>query len=327
MSQSKLVLVKGRAGLGNRMLSAVTGLVYARLSGRRLLVDWSDGVYTDDRSNVFDRFFRCSSCVLGERIPTTDSVAPDIWRGNLQRSALEIQHSHGIPNNRDSWRPMSVNLKRLDYREEIVVMWMYSQQISVIRKKHPDAFSDFGRVHVRDILRKLLRDDLILHPEIQERVNRFKRDHFRSPTVGVHVRYSDRQADLSGIRKQLNKLLRRESGLQIFLATDNVQVKELFERKYAEVVTTPHWYPAAGTSAHQNGDCPDRLENGVEALVDLYLLAACEYLVIDTTSSFSKIAGLLSSAPRSKIVDLKAARARSDAKTRQDHPREAGASS
>lgn len=55
----RYLLVKGRAGLGNRMLCALTGILYARLAGRRLLVDWSDPIYAEGGLNVFHRYFRC----------------------------------------------------------------------------------------------------------------------------------------------------------------------------------------------------------------------------------------------------------------------------
>ena len=56
---------------------------------------------------------------------------------------------------------------------------------------------------------------------------------------------------------------------------------------------------------HQSRACLDRLQNGVEALVDLYLLAECDYLVGDSTSAFAKVAGLLSAAPASRRYDAK----------------------
>ena len=57
---------------------------------------------------------------------------------------------------------------------------------------------------------------------------------------------------------------------------------------------------------HQSRACPDRLQNGVEALVDLYLHAECDYLVGDSTSAFAKVAGLLSAAPASRRYDARA---------------------
>ena len=52
MNEDKYLIVKGLAGLGNRMLSALTGILYARLSGRRLIIDWRDPTYSSDGSNA-----------------------------------------------------------------------------------------------------------------------------------------------------------------------------------------------------------------------------------------------------------------------------------
>src|SRR5262249_35551159 len=41
-NDGKLLLVKGIAGLGNRILCALTGILYARLAGRKVCVDWRD---------------------------------------------------------------------------------------------------------------------------------------------------------------------------------------------------------------------------------------------------------------------------------------------
>ena len=132
----------------------------------------------------------------------------------------------------------------------------------------------------------------------------FRDDQFSGPMVGVHVRYSDRQVRLDAIVRRVDALIEREPGLRVFLATDNRAVADRFERRYREIVTTPHWYPEPGSHSHQSADCPDRLENGVEALVDLFLLAECEYLVCDSASSFARVATLLTSAPATHISDV-----------------------
>jgi Nodulation protein Z (NodZ) len=125
--------------------------------------------------------------------------------------------------------------------------------------------------------------------------------------LGVHVRYTDRRARLTAILKKVDAVRRRDR-CPIFLATDNAKIHELFLERYHDVVSTPHWYAPNGARIHQSRACRDRLENGVEALIDLYLLAECDYLVGDSTSAFAKVAGLLSAAPASRRYDAKAPR-------------------
>lgn len=305
MNENKFLLAKGISGLGNRMECALTGLLYARLAGRRLLVDWSDDVYSDDGSNVFHRFFQCSLCSPDDEIPKTDSVSPNIWRGHLRESAKHMRKRDGNISNRGIWRKFSIDLTKLDYQEDVLVMWTPIERVNLLRGHFKGAFEEFSRMSKESILRKLLRDDLTLHPEIGGRVDRFKNNGFGEKTVGVHVRYTDHRTNLWTTLKKLNALLRREPGLQIFLATDNLQIKNMFEENYPNVITTPHSYPTPGLRLHEDKNSPSRTENGFEALVDLYLLAECDYLIIDTSSSFSYIAKLLTKAPVSNVINVR----------------------
>jgi hypothetical protein len=91
----------------------------------------------------------------------------------------------------------------------------------------------------------------------------------------------------------------------VFLATDNSDIRDLFERSYGQVLTAPHWYPEPGLSVHHSDACPDRVENARTGLVDLYLLAACDHLVGDTSSSFAQVAWLLSNRGRDSLHDVR----------------------
>ena len=301
----KLLVVKGLNGMGDRMLSLGTGILYARLAGRSLFVDWTDPVYSDDGSNVFPRLFGCPGLAMRAEIPDTESVAPAFWRGELRTGAAALGRRHR-DFAADSWRRASVDLARLDYEEDVAVMWTTYNHVGEMRAHFHGEFAKLHDLDDAEIMGILLREDLVLDPEIRGRVERFRAQHLRAPMIGVHVRYADHRVRLRAILAQTTALLRRERDAGIFLGTDNVEVKKLFDRLYGRVVTTPHWYPPAGLKAHDNPACADRLENAREALVDLYLLAGCDYLVCDTSSSFARVAGHLSGIPSSRILDMKA---------------------
>jgi len=306
MDGKKFLLVKGRAGLGNRMLSALTGIAYARLTDRGILVDWSDPTYSVDGSNVFHHFFQCSSCSPTDAIPATDSVFPSIWRGHLRESCIAMQRRYGHHTSPESWQELSsIDLAKLDYQEDVVVMWTSTEKVGLFRNHLTARFKEFEGATEQAILTTLLREHLILQPEILERVAHFKGSYFGKATVGVHVRYSDHRAHLRAILRKLNTLLKHEPNVQIFLSTDNIRIKELFEESYPNVITAPHWYPPPGHSLTRYWTRPNRAEQGIEALVDLYLLAECDYLIIDTSSSFSLVASLLTKAPRSHIFNVR----------------------
>jgi hypothetical protein len=81
-------------------------------------------------------------------------------------------------------------------------------------------------------------------------------------------------------------------------------MRDEFERSYG-AVSAPHWYAEPGSPLHHSAD-RDAFEVGVEALVDLYLLVGCDHLIVDRASNFSKVAMLLTDAPRSRVTDVQA---------------------
>jgi hypothetical protein len=205
---------------------------------------------------------------------------------------------------RDGWKRFSVDLGKLDYPENVAVMWTFTDQLDPLRPNMTGEWAALREAPRETILRKLLRENLHLQPDIRARVDDFARRHLNSRAVGVHVRYSDRLAKLWSILRALDGVLARAPELEVFLATDNVEVKRLFEEVYPGVVSAPHWYPEAGQRQHWAARSIDPCEAGVEALIDMYLLARCDWLIVDRSSSFSQIAVLLSEAPAAQVIDV-----------------------
>jgi nodulation protein Z len=279
--------------------------MYARLTGRRLVIDWTDRIYSNGGSNAFHQLFQCALCDPDDEVPITDSVAPAIWRGHLRDSASQMRNWFGDSLNSETWRDFSIDLARLEYQEDVVVLWTYNDKIDLLRNHFRGPFKNLAQASTSAILRRLLREDLVPVPRIRQRIDDFKKKHFNNRTVGVHVRYTDYRTPLFATLSTLNALLQRERDLQVFLCTDNIKIKELFEQVYPNVITAPHWYSStAGLPLHTNKQRRDPLENGVEALVDLYLLAGCDYFILDTSSHFARVATLLTNTQDSNIIDL-----------------------
>lgn len=306
MNGDRLLLVKGAEGLGNRILCFLTAILYAGLTERRLLVDWSDTTYSNDGSNVFHRFFQCPLFSPTDAIPTTDSVSPNIWRGHLHESARDMvkRYPPSILGDPEILRRFSIDISKLDYKEDVLVMVSFFEQVYILRRHFRRSYKALRKASTKAILKGLLRENLKLHPLIQERVDRFKRDWLDQKTVGVHIRYMDKKARLPAIQGKLNALLKREPKMQIFLATDNIEINKMFQGRYRRVISTQKWYPTSGRSMHHNLESPDRLKHGIEALLDMYLLAECDYLILDESSSFSYLASLLTNTSSSNIFNV-----------------------
>ena len=303
--REKFLLVKGRAGLGNRILCLLAGLLYARVSGRTIVVDWRDEVYSQDGSNVFPRFFTSPSLDGDRDAPDTDSVAPAMWRGHLHEPLQDLlsanRHLRRDRFNRES----SIDLGQVNYDADVAVLCSFYADIDRLRPHFTGEHAELSRMSNRAILRSLFTAELRLAPDIMDRVERIRKQYLQAPTVGVHVRMTDFRTDARAIFRELDELLAREGHLRIFAATDNIEAKRMLERRYPDVVTAPHWYPARGAPMHKAPDCPDRTENGIEALVDLYLLGSCDFLIGDSRSAFTSVAGLLLPRAEGTIIDVK----------------------
>lgn len=308
MGDAKYLLIKGAAGLGDRILGAATGLLYAQLTGRRPIVDWSDPRYSSDGSNVFGRYFDCPSAGSMDEISATASVAPEVWRGRLDHRVQAVREATPAGSGPASWQQSCVDLMRTDHPEDLLVMWSHRQRIEWLRPHLRGDHAELARRSTDAILRQVMETDMPPRPEIADRVAAFRHARLQGPTVGVHVRYTDRLTRLDAIRRTLERLLAKEDGLRVFLATDNAAIRDEFERTYG-AVSAPHWYSEPGTPLHHSPD-RDAFEVGVEGLVDLYLLAGCDHLIGDRASNFSKLAMVLTGAPRSRITDVQGVRKR-----------------
>lgn len=54
----RFCLVKGIAGVGNRLMTLTAAVQYAEKTGRQVLVDWNDGYYAPKGTNAFPLFFQ-----------------------------------------------------------------------------------------------------------------------------------------------------------------------------------------------------------------------------------------------------------------------------
>jgi hypothetical protein len=302
-----VVVVKGKAGLGNRMLAAVTGLLYAPIAGRRLVVDWSDFTYSNDGTNAFPDLFAAPSVSEKALLAGAEvSIRPSVWNGRLHQSANDLidefaPADHKINN---AWKKYSFDLTRMDHPEDVLVFWSFTHQIPLLRRHFTGQWAHLARMSDDQILSKVFREDLRPSTAIMKKVHAFKREHFDGEVIGVHVRYMDRKTSIRDFLKHLDRKVARRPGAMIFLATDNKEAEATIRGRYRRVVTTPKWFPESGVSMHQNHECPDRLNNAVEALLDMYLLAECDHLIFPGSSTFSWIASLATSMPPENIVDI-----------------------
>ncbi len=297
----KIVLCKGTSGMGNRILAACTALLYGEIANRKVVIDWRDESYSETGENAFPKFFECPIASPVEALPVTDSVFPVIWQGNLARSLGNLQAELQLKGYGD----MSFDSSRLDYAEDIIVFCAYTHKIPSLRPLFQGQFATLANMTTPAILRSVLDAKMHLVKEINDAIYGYKAKHFGANTIGVHVRYTDIKVPLDKIIGKVQQLVNRQRESVVFLATDSQEVITQFQAQFPRLVTTEKWFPPDGERMHQNWDhCPDRYQNGVEALTDLYLLSECNSLVFSSKSSFGYVSSLLSKASPQQIYDV-----------------------
>lgn len=298
-------IVKAKGGMGNRLLCAASGILWSRAAGREPFVDWRDKAYSRSGENSFLHFFD-NATVLREPPAETDDVHPPVWRGHLDMSVSEMFHAYD-PDKHSSFtihKKYSIDPSRAEYPQSLVVFWYYMGRFASIAPLARARLPGHAGLSVEEIARKALREELPLRQEIRERIERFARDHWAERVIGVHVRHTDQTTNLGKLERAAEAHRRRMPDAAIFLATDNRQVEESYRRKFGRVITTPKWFPPEGATMHQSEHCADPVENGVEALVDMYLLARCDALVYASRSTFSEISRLVSDIPPNRVTDI-----------------------
>lgn len=301
-SSQKFVVCKGTSGMGNRILAACTALLYGEIANRNVIIDWRDSSYSENEAeNSFPSYFDCPSAYPVTTIPETQSVFPTLWVGNLDKSLGKLRDELSSK----GYSEMSFDVSSTDYLEEMLVFCAYTHKIKSLRPLFKDEFEYLKNMTIPEILKSVLGSKLHLVQAIHDSIYSYKASNFSANTIGVHVRYTDIRVPLEKLISKLKPLVNRKKDTTIFLATDSQEVIGQLRQQFPKVVTADKWFPPQGERMHQNWDnCPNRYQNGVEALTDLYLLSECDSLVFSSQSSFGYVASLLSKADPQRIYDV-----------------------
>jgi hypothetical protein len=310
---ARYLVVKGFAGMGNRLGALLTGIAYAELTGRALVVDWNDFRYSPDGADVFHRLFSAPRAPWIAAVEAIPSVAPEPWRGSLAEPMEEMTRRVQALSGRAVVERLSIDLRRLDHGEDVAVLFSYTFDYRALRVHEPLFPPAWRGLGADAFARVLLRDHVTPSPRIRERARQFARRRFRPSTIGVHVRHtdnvdrpraSDGAAPLDAFGPLLDTCLRDEPEAAVFVATDNRAVLETFARRFPNVVHRRKWYPETpGEAVHGHTRCPDKLRMAEDALTDLFLLSQCNPLVYSSRSSFGRVARVLA-APETPAIDV-----------------------
>jgi hypothetical protein len=295
----KLVLVKGAAGLGNRILSLLTASLFAVAGNRRLLIDWRDPTYSGHGGTVPDLFADLFVSPLADPLLdhiAAETVAPTLWKGRLDETLDVVGRDHDpiFYKKFGSFRQLAVSLRRIDYQEDVLVFWSFREVMRPLRPYLNRLDSRYRSMSNQAILKDAAQKYLQPNDRVRSIVNQFTSEHFQKRMLGLHIRATDLMAPVEKLLNVASRLVKQHQIDGVFVATDNADVEVRARNMLPNVITLPKQLPKGGIPLHYDPECQNRLERATQALVDMILLSQCTDLVYASRSSFGYVASLFS---------------------------------
>lgn len=300
----KILLIKAKGGLGNRMLSAISGLIYADLSGRTPVIDWRDGTYSAGGENAYPQLFQAPPMPDLSDVEKVSNVTPAVWKGHLnERAAIMVQRND--PDKHSSaliYRKYCVNLSRLDQPEQVAVFMSYLPKLGRLFR-HMRVDARFRGRTWDDIMSEYLAQWFRPNARVREGVS-VTMGAIPGPVIGVHVRYTDLKVPLEPIKAALRRQVQRKPGASVFLATDNADVQAEFKAEFANVHHIDKALLPGGVQLHKASHDFDKQIEAENALIDMWALSRCDHLIYSRNSTFALTAALIGRLKRDQLDDV-----------------------
>ncbi len=318
---NKYLIVKGVAGLGNRLITLTSAIEYALRNNRKLVVDWTDGQFAPFGVNAF---YECFEFVdLDIEFPLNDlagwkSFYPSFWKDEWKEAAHQhfcIRSSYFankiparlVPSGRfrkliaywDKMPPKPTNEGAPGIWESVRAIFgnhTVVQGYHLGNRMWQDlvCFLDYCPPINEDVFRKHIR----FKGSFVEPLNKFCSDHnLTENAIGIHVRCTDKQPE-NEIDILISYLKEKKSNMTVFLATDNSEVQDIFTNSLKNVITWPKFIPEnLDVGLHQwamyNNEQDVLLNMFKDSAADMYLLSKCSELLFQGNSTFSRISHIV----------------------------------
>jgi len=313
------VIVKSScfSGLGDLLQGALTGIAYAKISGRSLYVDWRGNVYNYGyANNLFYGLFNLNDVLQISDIPDTRDVYPISWQGALNKGFTELYRDDGeLPWNRlEAVRKYEFDMGRIDYSQSVLVMFTFSQfpvmRTALERLGIPATISDLEAMAILFSRHIRLREDLMRHIE-----GEWARISGGKDVLGVHIRKtneSDRQRGsipIGNYIRVIRRMLKKYGYSRIFLATDNSLAQEALISQFGDrVFFIEKRLGRPGDPLHLNSAEFPAWENIAGAISDIFILARCKKIVCRMDSGFAQAAMIIGNIPADNVIGVSSSR-------------------
>ncbi len=294
-SLKKILVVRASGGLSNRLQAVICGIAYCLLTQRAICIDWRDGLYSDDFSNVFPLWFNVEGVdslpyeEVAQIFEKNASVNPQYWKDWLTAPIAVEYMFHGNDHMQsENIAKTSINLEQLDLEDEIVVFWGWDTRcLTPLITMLKENFAPLANLEQNAIERYLLKNYIKPLPSLSLEAQNFFDKHFKKPPVGIHIRYTDLQSPLPRMIEHLSKVASTHE--KIFLCTDNEHVEKMIRKIFPYTVTHPKIFQGNDIPLHSYVEGVSNVQKGHEAMIDMLLLSRCDQIIHYERSSFAKI--------------------------------------
>jgi hypothetical protein len=302
-TETKYLVVKGCAGLGNRLVTVLAAIEYCIRNKRTLVVDWADGQFDETGVNAFDKCFTFKKFT---NYTSLDSIAgwndlshsSDLFKANKHAGLYDLYiekqsvffnrlphaliPAGALRKLRRRWSPINGKGASLnfgsDLNDNLAADVLY--------------FIDF--LPIRSYA--ALPDNLGISPAISEKIRNFKSEQNLETAVGVHVRYTDKKPS-GQIGKLIAHLQKTLNGRPVFLSTDSAEIERQFKAAFERVIIYSKTKPQlSGEGLHQWAlyKHEEKMKYVLfeESVMDMFLLSECGELLYQGNSTFSQISAV-----------------------------------
>ncbi|MCI5209837.1 MAG: hypothetical protein D3910_13825, partial [Candidatus Electrothrix sp. ATG2] len=294
----------------NRLYTLCSAIEYAKRNRRKLVVDWSDGLYGEKGKNIFWEYFDIIDLPVSKEYPDNNKEITMYPNNQLLMNPGDIYDIYKfVPHLKFPGRfyPYT-NFGKLS---RIWHAWVKKEEKNTQswRRIINNSFCEVG-----GSLKEGLKDDVVFfldhRPEF-DRSTLFQHIRLRSrledkierlaaqmdlerETVGIHIRSSDK-VPTRNISVLINIIKKRFCRYSIFLATDSRSVEEIFDNSTSlEVKKLDKTLSEMNRPLHKMQSNSARKKDILhESILDMWLLSRCNHLLYQGNSTFSNISRLL----------------------------------
>ncbi|MCB0308534.1 MAG: hypothetical protein KDD48_04115 [Bdellovibrionales bacterium] len=332
MGQNRYFVLKGCAGLGNRLMTLSWAIHFCKQTNRILFVDWADGQFSIKGDNVFYNYFKLVNVSHVKSIEDCldvvgSSCYPRIYQRNPLASIYDMYDGPVVTNRferirykcemlkfgtflKGYWIQKNIDKEPNRLKTTIKNLFPYRFQKRIpIASDYSQNISDrsiFGADFLPMGFENNLKEHIDFTNSVREKLETEVKQLFGGNNVlGVHIRYTDLMPSV--LLNKLHEYIARQSKNYqiIFLSTDSNEIEVQFKQRYKTIKVFSKYLPKTkGIGLHQWGLYQEPMQANLlfdESLRDLFALSRCDCLLFQSNSSFSRIARLLSASSQTQI--------------------------